>query len=73
MRLQPALIFLCSRRAHVFPRQAYGCLNGGTLSGKYLDSAKPDGARHTLFPKFQSRRGGKPERGGDSRAKTGSV
>ena len=34
---------------------AYGSLNGGTLSGKYAGSAKPEGARHTLFAGFQSR------------------
>lgn len=34
---------------------AYGCLNGGTLSGKYRGGAKPEGSRHTLYPKFQAR------------------
>lgn len=34
---------------------AYGCLAGGGLSGKYLNGAKPEGARHTLFPGFQPR------------------
>ena len=34
---------------------AYGALNGGTLSGKYFDGAKPPASRHTLFPNFQSR------------------
>jgi aryl-alcohol dehydrogenase-like predicted oxidoreductase len=34
---------------------AYGCLAGGTLSGKYLNGAKPERSRHTLFPGFQPR------------------
>jgi len=34
---------------------AYGCLNGGVLSGKYADGAKPAKARHSLFPNFQAR------------------
>lgn len=34
---------------------AYGALNGGTLSGKYSQGAKPAKARHTLFGGFQSR------------------
>jgi aryl-alcohol dehydrogenase-like predicted oxidoreductase len=34
---------------------AYGCLAGGTLSGKYNNGGKPSGARHTLFPGFQPR------------------
>ncbi len=34
---------------------AYGCLNGGVLSGKYADGAKPAKARHALFPGFQAR------------------
>jgi len=31
---------------------AYSPLGGGTLSGKYLDGAKPAGARMTLFSRF---------------------
>ena len=34
---------------------AYGPLNGGTLSGKYAGGARPEGARHVLFPQFQGR------------------
>ena len=34
---------------------AYGALNGGSLSGKYSQGAKPAKARHTLFPNFQQR------------------
>ena len=34
---------------------AYGSLNGGTLSGKYSQGAKPAKARHTLWGGFQSR------------------
>lgn len=33
----------------------YGVLSGGFLSGKYLNGQKPEGARHTRLPKFQSR------------------
>ena len=33
----------------------YGVLAGGFLSGKYLNGAKPEGARHTKNPDFQSR------------------
>lgn len=29
---------------------AYGCLAGGTLTGKYAGAAKPDKGRHTLYP-----------------------
>lgn len=32
----------------------YGALNGGVLTGKYLDQAPP-GARHTRWPSFQPR------------------
>lgn len=31
---------------------AYSCLAFGTLSGKYLNGAKPEGARNTLFSRF---------------------
>lgn len=31
---------------------AYSCLAFGTLTGKYLDGAKPAGARNTLFSRF---------------------
>lgn len=31
---------------------AYSCLGFGTLTGKYLNGAKPAGARHTLFSRF---------------------
>jgi len=31
---------------------AYSCLAFGTLSGKYLNGAKPAGARNTLFSRF---------------------
>ena len=33
----------------------YGVLAGGFLSGKYLNGAKPEGARHTKHPNFQAR------------------
>jgi aryl-alcohol dehydrogenase-like predicted oxidoreductase len=33
----------------------YGVLGGGFLSGKYLNGAKPEGARHTKNPNFQPR------------------
>ncbi len=39
------------------PLLAYSPLAGGHLSGKYLDGAKPAGARFTLFPEFQPRYG----------------
>lgn len=29
---------------------AYGCLAGGTLTGKYQGGQRPAGARHTEFP-----------------------
>ena len=31
---------------------AYSCLGFGTLTGKYLNGAKPAGARNTLFSRF---------------------
>ncbi|MFZ4835505.1 NADP(H)-dependent aldo-keto reductase [Rouxiella sp. Mn2063] len=31
---------------------AYSCLGFGTLSGKYLNGAKPEGARNTLYSRF---------------------
>ena len=31
---------------------AYSCLAFGTLTGKYLNGAKPAGARNTLFSRF---------------------
>ncbi|VYU31836.1 NADP(H)-dependent aldo-keto reductase [Metakosakonia massiliensis] len=31
---------------------AYSCLAFGTLTGKYLNGAKPEGARNTLFSRF---------------------
>lgn len=34
---------------------AYSPLSGGVLSGKYLDGAKPEGARFTLFTRNSSR------------------
>ncbi|MGE0719015.1 MAG: NADP(H)-dependent aldo-keto reductase [Alphaproteobacteria bacterium] len=34
---------------------AYSPLAGGTLSAKYLDGARPEGARMTLFPRFRRR------------------
>lgn len=34
---------------------AYGALNGGALTGKYAQGAKPAKSRHTLFPGFQQR------------------
>jgi aryl-alcohol dehydrogenase-like predicted oxidoreductase len=34
---------------------AYSPMAGGALSGKYLDGAKPPGARATLFPAFATR------------------
>lgn len=37
------------------PLLAYSPLGGGMLSGKYLNGAKPAGARFTLFPDFQAR------------------
>lgn len=40
---------------HNVPLLAYSPLAGGTLSGKYLGSAKPPAARFTLFPEFQPR------------------
>jgi aryl-alcohol dehydrogenase-like predicted oxidoreductase len=39
------------------PLLAYSPLAGGTLSGKYAHSARPAGARFTLFPEFQPRYG----------------
>lgn len=37
------------------PLLAFSPLAGGALSGKYLNGAKPEGARFTLFPEFQVR------------------
>lgn len=37
------------------PLLAYSALAGGHLSGKYLNGAKPAGARFTLFQEFQPR------------------
>ncbi|HEY8555072.1 MAG TPA: NADP(H)-dependent aldo-keto reductase [Burkholderiales bacterium] len=37
------------------PLLAYSPLAGGRLSGKYLDGARPENARFTLFPDFQPR------------------
>ena len=39
---------------------SYGALAGGFLSGKYLNGAKPEGARHTKHPDFQPRYATKP-------------
>jgi len=33
----------------------YGVLAGGFLSGKYRGGARPEGARHTVHPRFQPR------------------
>lgn len=38
----------------------YGVLAGGFLSGKYLNGAKPAGARHSKHAEFQSRYAAKP-------------
>jgi aryl-alcohol dehydrogenase (NADP+) len=43
-----------SHRENV-PLLAYSPLAGGNLSGKYLNGARPAGARFTLFPEFQPR------------------
>jgi aryl-alcohol dehydrogenase-like predicted oxidoreductase len=43
-----------SHRENV-PLLAYSPLAGGALSGKYLNGAKPAGARYTRFPDFQLR------------------
>lgn len=37
------------------PLLAYSVLNMGTLTGKYLDGAKPEGARFSLFNRFDAR------------------
>lgn len=39
---------------------AYSSLAFGTLSGKYLNGAKPAGARNTLFSRFTCYLGHKP-------------
>lgn len=41
---------------------AYSCLAFGTLTGKYLNGARPAGARHTLFSRFTRYNGEQTER-----------
>ncbi|BDH44739.1 NADP(H)-dependent aldo-keto reductase [Salmonella enterica subsp. enterica serovar Choleraesuis] len=41
---------------------AYSCLGFGTLSGKYLNGARPAGARNTLFSRFQRYSGEQTQR-----------
>eukprot|EP01023_Acetabularia_acetabulum_P027876 TRINITY_DN26382_c0_g1_i3.p2 TRINITY_DN26382_c0_g1~~TRINITY_DN26382_c0_g1_i3.p2 ORF type:complete len:187 (+),score=29.56 TRINITY_DN26382_c0_g1_i3:122-682(+) len=45
----------CSPRHFNIGLMAYGVLAGGALTGKYLNAAKPQNSRHTLWPDFQSR------------------
>ena len=46
----------CSRRHHNLSLLAYGVLNGGALSGKYLDGGHaPPTARFNMAPTFQPR------------------
>lgn len=40
---------------------AYSCLAFGTLTGKYLNGAKPAGARNTLFSRFTRYSGGQAQ------------
>lgn len=54
-RFEGELAETCSSMNHNLGLLAYGALNGGTLSGKYIDGAKPSGARHVAFPGFQGR------------------
>lgn len=46
------------------PLLAYSVLNMGTLTGKYLDGARPEGARFSLFQRFNARYN--PERAQDA-------
>ncbi|EAV7068777.1 NADP(H)-dependent aldo-keto reductase [Salmonella enterica subsp. enterica] len=41
---------------------AYSCLAFGTLTGKYLNGAKPAGARNTLFSRFTRYSGGQAQK-----------
>ncbi|KXZ51028.1 hypothetical protein GPECTOR_14g268 [Gonium pectorale] len=45
----------CAPSAYNVGLLAYGVLAGGTLSGKYLNDAKPERSRHSDFPNFQPR------------------
>ena len=63
-RLKPFLAGLCRRfdldtaeacHAYGVKLLPYGVLSGGFLSGKYRGGARPEGARHTKNPDFQSR------------------
>ena len=54
-RFEGELAETCSPINHNLGLMAFGCLNGGTLTGKYGAGATPEGARHTAFPAFQAR------------------
>ena len=43
---------------------AYSCLAFGTLTGKYLNGAKPAGARNTLFSRLRATAASRRKSGG---------
>ncbi|KIZ07628.1 Protein tas [Monoraphidium neglectum] len=45
----------CAPRNNNIGLLAYGCLAGGTLTGKYRGGVRPEKSRHTIFPGFQPR------------------
>ncbi|KAI8469206.1 MAG: aldo/keto reductase [Monoraphidium minutum] len=45
----------CAPRNNNIGLLAYGCLAGGTLTGKYAGGARPEKGRHTIYPGFQPR------------------
>lgn len=54
-RFETELAETCAPWNHNISGCPYGTLAGGTLSGKYLNGAKPEGARHVWNPAFQAR------------------
>uniref|UniRef100_A0A7S1HVV2 NADP-dependent oxidoreductase domain-containing protein n=1 Tax=Eutreptiella gymnastica TaxID=73025 RepID=A0A7S1HVV2_9EUGL len=54
-RFQYELAEACAPWNHNISGCPYGLLAGGTLSGKYLNGAKPENGRHTWKPDFQAR------------------
>lgn len=54
-RFETELAEACAPWHHNISGVPYGILAGGTLSGKYLNGAKPSHARHVWDSKFQTR------------------
>uniref|UniRef100_A0A7R9SV01 NADP-dependent oxidoreductase domain-containing protein n=1 Tax=Polyblepharides amylifera TaxID=1486889 RepID=A0A7R9SV01_9CHLO len=54
-RFESELAEACAPQNYNIGLIPYGCLAGGTLSGKYANGATPEGARHTRWPDFQAR------------------